>query len=565
MRSALLLALSAALLACEERTYFPPPTPGPTPTPTPTPGLADAGQFDAAEPLPDAGQPPPGPGQCVTAEGLAGFFVRAYADRDGDNRAGTPAEVCVPPGRPLPAGYSSTPDDCNDADPGVSSPQAWYPDRDSDGAGEEPAEPLCSPVPPKGFFATATDCAPNDPKRWQLLTYAYRDEDSDGFTVLSSGTVCAGFSLPAGYSNLPNGLDCDDHDATAWTLKDAWFDGDGDGFGAGPKRSVCAGDSLPIPYAARGDDCDDTNRTRWQLLPYSFRNKDGDSYFVAESGSVCTGDYLPQGYSLGYSGLLDCDDYRSWVGPGEASYFDKDGDGVGDGPVEYLCSPRSGYVAKTGDCAPDDSIRWQMLSYWYRDVDLDGWTVSQSGSICSGAALPASYSSGYGKGDDCDDADETVHARVHGYADADRDGYGAGSSQSFCTAGELPAGYVTNNTDCAPEDETRWRTATNLMADRDSDGFTVPEAGSICIGEKLPPPYVSAANGNDCDDSNSTLWRWVVVYPDHDGDGVGAPPRQIMCLGESIPPGFSTAGWDSNDGDPGIQWNPAELDLVLAE
>jgi hypothetical protein len=56
-----------------------------------------------------------------------------------------------------------------------------------------------------------------------------------------------------------------------------------------------------------------------------------------------------------------------------------------------------------------------------------------------------------------------------------------------------------------------------------------------------------------------------VVYPDRDGDGVGAPPRQISCLGEPIPPGFSTAGWDDDDGDPGVQWNPAELDLVLAE
>jgi hypothetical protein len=63
------------------------------------------------------------------------------------------------------------------------------------------------------------------------------------------------------------------------------------------------------------------------------------------------------------------------------------------------------------------------------------------------------------------------------------------------------SGYVAETGDCAFEDATRWRTATNLLVDRDGDGFTVPEAGSICIGNQLPRPYVSAANGNDCDDA----------------------------------------------------------------
>jgi hypothetical protein len=40
------------------------------------------------------------------------------------------------------------------------------------------------------------DCAPTDPSRWQLLVYAYRDVDLDGYGVDEQGTRCSGESLP---------------------------------------------------------------------------------------------------------------------------------------------------------------------------------------------------------------------------------------------------------------------------------------------------------------------------------------------------------------------------------
>ncbi len=517
-RLASLAALALASFGCGRSSPL-----GPSPQDA---GLVDAGgadaslpDSDASAPAWDASVPAPDAGTCTTEKGTAGSLTNAFVDADHDGHGGpVPTVVCVAPGQSLPAGVQLTSDDCDDGNPNVWSTQPFFFDADGDGVGVEPATLFCASTPPTNYAAKAGDCAPLDPTRWQMLAYSYRDADSDGYSAFSPGEVCAGSALPLGYSELP-------------------------------------GES----------DCDDTNPNLWQMLEYSYRDADGDGYYIAQGNIVCSGYSLPDGYSTSTWNPPDCDDYDPSVHAGTPSYFDKDGDGVGDGDVTYLCSPQTGFVTKSGDCAPDDATRQQMLSYSYRDADGDGWTVSQSGQVCSGAQLPAGYSSSSGKGSDCNDADPALYSLLYGYADADGDGVGAGDSHSFCTAGALPAGYVATGTDCAPDDPTRWRTATNVFADRDGDGYTVAEPGPICVGAQLPAPYVAAANGNDCDDTSSALWRWVVVYPDRDGDGVGAPPRQIQCLGSAIPAGYSTAGWDSDDSNPAIQWDPADLDFFLAD
>ncbi|MFL5273694.1 MAG: hypothetical protein ACJ79E_16675, partial [Anaeromyxobacteraceae bacterium] len=235
-----------------------------------------------------------------------------------------------------------------------------------------------------------------------------------------------------------------------------------------------------------------------------------------------------------------------------------DGDGAGEGDPVMLCygfTPPRGFTTAPTDCAPGDRTRWQLLSYTYRDADGDGWVVSQSGSICTGASLPAGYSNTFVHGFDCDDADPAVFQAMSGYPDADGDGFGAEPSQVLCTGGALPAGFVATTTplDCAPDDPARWRTVTNPFVDRDGDGFTARDPGSICIGATFPDPYRAAANGNDCDDADPALWRWLVLYPDRDGDGVGAPPREVQCRGATLPPGYALTGWDVNDADPRVQ------------
>jgi hypothetical protein len=85
----------------------------------------------------------------------------------------------------------------------------------------------------------------------------------------------------------------------------------------------------------------------------------------------------------------------------------------------------------------------------------------------------------------------------------------------------------------------------------------------VCAGSVLPAPYRETASGNDCDDNDPALTRFVVLYADQDGDGVGAPPRSIACLGASIPAGFSILGNDPDDGDPSVTRDRAQERLIL--
>lgn len=224
----------------------------------------------------------------------------------------------------------------------------------------------------------------------------------------------------------------------------------------------------------------------------------------------------------------------------------------------------SGYVSNGTDCAPEDSARWMTRTYSTVDVDGDGYGRYQSGTLCSGAALPSGYSTNLGKGLDCDDANPALFAERIGYLDADGDGFGAGSSSPVCTDGAFPAGYSANATDCAPDDASRWQVVPYAGVDRDGDGFTVREPGTACVGSPavLPEPARAVLVGNDCDEADANLWRWVVLYPDADGDGVGAPPRVVQCLGATLPPGYSLYGWDVDDSNPSATADPDEASLL---
>lgn len=77
-----------------------------------------------------------------------------------------------------------------------------------------------------------------------MLPYVARDADADTFTAASTGNVCSGDSLPAGYlSAAPAALtaDCDDASATTWRLMTTYQDHDGDGVGSGRGTITCIG------------------------------------------------------------------------------------------------------------------------------------------------------------------------------------------------------------------------------------------------------------------------------------------------------------------------------------
>jgi hypothetical protein len=92
--------------------------------------------------------------------------------------------------------------------------------------------------------------------------------------------------------------------------------------------------------------------------------------------------------------------------------------------------------------------------------------------------------------------------------------------------------------------------------DADGDGYTTGGSIQRCAqGTSLLPwsggfTYRSAANGNDCNDGNASVWQNLTAYEDDDGDGYGASSF-LVCSGASLPSGYLSQGGDCNDQD---QW-----------
>lgn len=311
-----------------------------------------------------------------------------------------------------------------------------------------------------------------------------------------------------------NADDCAPDDATRWQMVPLHRDGDGEGVGAGAAEDTCMGADIPAGLAATGDDCDDADPATWTLRP---------------------------------------------------GYLDEDGDGVGAGLVQDVCSGMvlpAGYAAAGGDCAPLDPAAWQLLAFRYRDADGDSHAVAQDGTVCSGAALPPGHSD-VAQDEDCDDLDPRVFMSLTIYGDGDGDGVGAGAAGPACTDGSVPVGSSLDGSDCAPGDAAAWQVLAYAHVDGDGDGFTTPRDGALCAGAALPDPYRTAPSGNDCDDGDPALTRFVVLYADRDRDGVGMPPRAIPCLGPSLPAGFSMLGHDPDDADPTVTRDDRATKLIL--
>jgi hypothetical protein len=207
------------------------------------------------------------------------------------------------------------------------------------------------------------------------------------------------------------------------------------------------------------------------------------------------------------------------------------------------------------DCDDNDPNVWQSLPYSYRDADGDGHTIAASGTICSGASLPAGYSTTPGELD-CDDADPAAVTTVVGFLDADGDGVGDGALVTFCNAGVLPAGYAATGGDCAPADPARWINLPYSFRDADGDDAAIAETGTVCSGATLPAGYLPAAPAGrplDCDDANPAISVALTVFADADHDGFGAGPGQTACTSGVPPAGFSTVGTDCDDVD-GTAW-----------
>jgi hypothetical protein len=427
-----------------------------------------------------------------------------------------------------------------------------YDDTDGDKyGGGEPRMSCLGKTLPAGLSTQGGDCAPEDPKRWMSLTGKgyYADADGDGKAVSTLSSACVGTNL-AGYLRT-QGTDCDDADPKVWASRSLYADEDGDGFAEGAPSLHCVGSTPPPGLFETASDCAPGDPTRYQSWNYLGRDEDGDGFFMPVSGTLCIGEAPPVGYTSNVTARPDCDDTRADVWTPRVQYPDPDGDQVGSGPAETLCSgdgARPGYALAWDDCAPDDSARWMRHSYAWRDADGDGATVPEWGQVCGGYALPSGYSVTPGALRDCDDTRAEASVSWSVFPDGDQDGVGAGTRQTLCAGTTRPAGYADTDSDCAPEDASRWRTVSPRYRDADEDGFTVAPGGPLCLGASTAG-HPDISQGPDCDDTRADVHQSLQVYADTDGDGVGADAAMTACTDGSTPAGHSLQGTDCAPAD----------------
>ncbi|MCC6288183.1 MAG: T9SS type A sorting domain-containing protein [Chitinophagaceae bacterium] len=242
------------------------------------------------------------------------------------------------------------------------------------------------------------------------------------------------------------------------------------------------------------------------------------------------GEYIVLGYSNSNNGDVSGNHggYDFWVIKLNNSQTpaDIDGDGIKD----------------SEDCAPNDKTKWQSVTL-YVDADNDGYDNGKA-TVCYGATIPSGYKSST-LGKDCNDENISTHPgapEICGNGiDEDCDG-----KDGVCAPTDTDGDGIPDNTDCAPNDNTAWRTIT-LYADDDRDGVPVGIGSEICIGSSIPLGY-SESPGSDCDDSDNTRWRKVLLYVDNDYDGASAGEGMEMCIGLDVPFGYTESpASDCND------------------
>lgn len=166
-------------------------------------------------------------------------------------------------------------------------------------------------------YTSDVDCDDTNPDVYQILT-GYPDADGDAVYSSVGKELCAGDTLPSGYSSVA-GTDCDDNDILKFEYKDAYSDADGDGYIADETHStvkVCAGDEPGDGYDFNpGEDCYDN---------LSYVNPDPDNF------------QRFNGIDTNCDGTLDIDytkDAVTWYGStkGDVSSVLAAGDINGDG------------------------------------------------------------------------------------------------------------------------------------------------------------------------------------------------------------------------------------------
>jgi Zn-dependent metalloprotease len=532
--------------------------------------------------------------------------IRLYddSDRDGLGDPDAPVDVCV---RPSEGHYSETADDC---DPYDRYDPTWYVlDADMDGVGEVgllAAEPPIWAVykcDEAGWavWSEGHDCDDTDPEvQGESQWIEDADVDDHGsFDTLVWQCESPGASFVHA-EELESLEDCDDGDATRFTLTGIFEDDDEDGLGDLStlfyqcRGTLASHDYSTLPEGSivyyPGDDaldlgnvdCDDrypsTTTSEWE---YWYRDEDGDGYVLPDdyvyACAVDIPDYSP--YTSLMEALLeveDCDDTdpsittTSWI-------LDRDGDGYPAtaedvGAFDWsttACEQPEGYMAEADagepDCDDSDATITEEEIHW---PDRDGDGAGDPSEWSSHCPSPLGFVVASADAVDCDDDDSSTTGPEAQAPDRDGDGYGTADWTELSCATLPDAGLYSGDcddddfsshpdglevcdgadNDCNDLIDDEALDARRVFADRDSDGWGDEYNDLLTCEGTDPAGYVSI--GRDCDDSDWWVQQPELWCPDADGDGRGAEGAEVEAC--ERPTGHVASCDDCDDADASV-------------
>jgi hypothetical protein len=345
-------------------------------------------------------------------------------------------------------------EDCDDNDPDVGLPTAWYADADGDGFGAGVEVWNCNA--PSGTVDNGDDCDDNDAAIYPLApeedctdpvdyncdgSVGYADADGDGYAACEECNDAERAVNPSATEvcdEVDN--DCDGEvDVNAVDADTFYTDADADGFGD-PDAPVL-GCSQPEGAVDDDEDCDDT---------LASVNPDADE-LCNDIDDDCDGDID-----------IDATDAPVW-------YADADGDSYGNAAFSYTeCDQPGGTVDNADDCDDGEALAWTGATESCDEVDND----------CNGTV------------------DEGVTTTFYG--DGDQDGYGDDTVTT--EACSQPAYYATVGGDCDDTDADYSPGATEGCDGEDYNCDGAMDNDADVDGY----PDVSCG-GDDCDDTDNTV------------------------------------------------------------